>query len=536
MSSYRRRHWHGLTTFVAIAALASLSLLTGTHAVAAKVPLSIKVVRNHFVNGSGRTIRLLGVNRPSSQFGCVDGFGYDDGHFNDSDAAAIASWGANAVRIPLNEDCWLGINGQPNSNEGADPPLTRDGYRLEIENYVHTLAAHGIYAILDLDWTAPGSQVALEQQPMPDFDNSPAFWTSVASAFKTNRTVVFDLFSAPFDATDRRSGTDTNVHDKVTWNCWKTGTKNGSNGGVDCFTAARDENGARTTTYRVAGMQTLVNAVRNTGAKQPIMIGGLDFANDLGDNDHGQQWLTHRPHDPVNQEAASFHNYMGRQCDTATCWKNSIAPIAAHVPVVTGEFAENDFDESHCQHKTPTTFDAQYMNWADSAGVSYLATGWIVETEAEKDANDCHAFFLINSYSTHTPAQPNGVAVHTHLHVLSEPPVTITQFRAAVRAGNSKVAFALRSQQTCAGTLTGKTTHSYVVAKSKPHQVSLGSVKVSLKAATSHVVVLTLSNAAHKLLVAKRSLQVQITINLTSRNHRPTVVQRTTTLKAVTNR
>ena len=80
------------------------------------------------------------------------------------------------MRVPLNEDCWLGINGQPNSSQGADP-LTAAGYRQEIENYVADLNAHGLYAILDLHWTAPGNQVALEQQPMPDCDHSPAFWT-----------------------------------------------------------------------------------------------------------------------------------------------------------------------------------------------------------------------------------------------------------------------------------------------------------------------------------------------------------------------
>ena len=69
----------------------------------------------------GQTIRLLGVNHPSSEYACVDGYGYNDGHMEAADAAAIASWNANAVRIPINEDCWLGINGQPNSNQGAEP-------------------------------------------------------------------------------------------------------------------------------------------------------------------------------------------------------------------------------------------------------------------------------------------------------------------------------------------------------------------------------------------------------------------------------
>src|SRR4051812_13812881 len=170
------------------------------------VPLSIKIVGKHFVNGAGHVVRLLGVNHTSAEYGCVDGFGYDDGHFDDADAAAIRSWKATAVRVPLNEDCWLGINGQPNSSQGADPPLTRDGYRQEIKNYVAALNRHGLYAIIDLHWSAPGAQVALEQQPMPDMNHSPVFWTSVASTFKSNHAVVFDLYNEPYDPTDPRSG------------------------------------------------------------------------------------------------------------------------------------------------------------------------------------------------------------------------------------------------------------------------------------------------------------------------------------------
>jgi hypothetical protein len=416
-SPRNRPRW--LATFAAILCAISFSVLGGATAGAARVPLAIAVVGNHFIDGAGQTVRLLGVNHTSAEYGCVDGFGYDDGHFDNADAAAIASWGANAVRIPLNEDCWLGINGQPNSSEGADPPLTQSGYQHEIENYVDDLNTHGLYAILDLHWTAPGKQVALEQQPMPDQDHSPAFWASVASAFKTKSAVVFDLFNEPYDPADPKSGDDRHASDKVSWNCWETGTEQGPDGGAPCFTAAYNENNAKTTTYQVAGLQTLLNAIRAAGAKQPVLSGGLDFANDLGVGDHGADWMNHAPDDPLNQQAASFHNYMGKQCDNVSCWQHTIAPVAAHVPVVTGEFDEDNFDERRC-HAKPSTFDADYMKWADAAGVSYLAWGWIVETQEEQNADRCGAFFLIKNYSSYKPAKPNGTALRTHLRALNQ--------------------------------------------------------------------------------------------------------------------
>jgi hypothetical protein len=511
---------------------------------AAETPLSISISGNHFVNGAGQTIRLLGVNHTSSEYACVDGFGYDDGHMDAADAAAVASWNANAVRIPLNEDCWLGINREPNTSDEA---LTQAGYQQAIEEYVADLNAHGLYAILDLHWSAPGTAVANTQQPMPDLDHAPAFWQSVAQTFKSDPAVVFDVFNEPFDPTDPRSGDDPEPQDKVTWDCWE-------NGG--CSTAAYTDNGkgaGRTgLPYEVAGMQGLVDTIRATGATQPVMVGGLDYANDLS------QWADHAPNDPLNQEAASFHNYMGKACDSLTCWNSQIAPVAASVPVVTGEFDEDNYTESHCEDKTPNTFDQSYMQWADEHGVSYLAWGWIVLTQQEKDIEGCSAFYLIEDYGG-TPAVPNGTALHDHLLTLpaggvtvaggegsaggttttaggdeaNQPPITLKAFKETVQARGSKIAFTLRSAQTCTGTLTGQTINAYSTtsAKRKHHRVSLGTVHFALKAGKAKTVVLTLSKPSRKLLVARHTLRVRFTITLRSGGHRTTVIHRTVTLR-----
>ena len=94
----------------------------------------------------------------------------------------------------------------------------------------------------------------------------------------------------------------------------------------------------------------------------------------------------HAPNDPLKQEAASFHNYMGKSCDSIACWNDMIAPITATVPVVTGEFDEDNYLESKCATKSPSTFDRDYMNWSDEHGVSYLAWGWIVLDQEKRTA------------------------------------------------------------------------------------------------------------------------------------------------------
>lgn len=532
---------------------AGLVALFACPALASAAPLSISVVGNHFVNGEGQTIRLLGVDRTSSEYGCVDGFGYDDGHYDAADAAAIASWNANAVRVPLNEDCWLEINGQPNSNEGASPALTATGYRQEIESYVAELNAHGLYAILDLHWTAPGAQVALEQQPMPDFDHSPAFWTSVASAFKGDPGVVFDVFNEPYDPTDPRSGDDANPQDKVSWDCWETGTESGPSGGASCFTSAYDENDHPTSRYRVAGMQTLVDAIRATGATQPVMVGGLNFSNDLS------EWVDHAPDDPLNQEAASFHNYMGQACDNVGCWNGQVAPVAANVPVVTGEFAEDDFENPTCANRSPNSFDQEYMEWADQHGVSYLAWAWIELSPDEIAGAGCSAYYLIKDYG-YTPASPNGTVVRSHLLTLpsggltlvppstptaapsggggggattqkQRPSISLTTFHAHVESGGEAVAFELRSSESCKGSLTALSAKPFALHGSrKRRRIPLGSVSFKLLAGQAKTVVMKLAVPARGLLKAKGSLASAFTVTLTGQSGK-TLISRAGTLK-----
>jgi endoglucanase len=545
--------------FLGIALVVFGSLLGGASGQAAQTPLQISISGNHFVNGlngTGQTIQLRGVNVSSSEYACAQNFGFDDGDYTDATAAAIASWGANAVRIPLNEDCWL------NTNLPASDPYGGAGYQQEIESFVSALGAHGIYAILDLHWTAPGNQTALEQQPMPDMDHSPAFWTSVATAFKSNPAVVFDLFNEPYDPTDKRSGGDENTSDAVTWGCWQSGTKPDPVGGgappVPCFTQAYDANNNPTARYEIAGMQTLLSDIRNAGATQPIMVGGLDYADDLGDtndaNGGGQGWMQHAPDDPLNQEAASFHNYQGKGCDNQGCWESAVRSVAAHVPVVTGEFAEDNYLATGCNaNPGASTFDDRYMNWADTSGVSYLAWVWLVDDPPQPGDDPCDRHGLLSSYDG-TPLAPNGTAVHDHLTALaasgtttigpgpttttgkgngtSKPAVTLRSFSAAVQAGGSTVKFRLRAAQKCTGTITGQTVNTYAVTtvKHKARKVLLGSVKFSLKAGKSKTVILKLSKAFRKLLAAKRSLKVQITITLNSAGHRLTVLHRTTTL------
>src|SRR5258706_12157021 len=95
-------------------ALAIFSLVSPASASVISTPASIQglhVSGNKILNGANQTVRLLGVNRSGGEYMCVQGHGIWDGPADAASIQAMLTWKINAVRIPLNEDCWLAING-----------------------------------------------------------------------------------------------------------------------------------------------------------------------------------------------------------------------------------------------------------------------------------------------------------------------------------------------------------------------------------------------------------------------------------------
>jgi hypothetical protein len=280
--------------------------------------LAVHVTANHFVDADGHTLVLNGVNRSGSEYACQQGWGIFDGPVDNASIDAMVTWKINAVRVPLNEDCWLGINGVKSTYGGT-------AYRNAIKAFVGRLHAHGLYVILDLHVAAPGTTLSTDIIKMADADHAPAFWRSVATAYKADPGVIFDLYNEPHD---------------ITWDCWR--------------------NGCSVDGYQATGMRQLLAAVRGTGAKNPVIIGGVRWSGDPS------QWKSHVPADAQHQLGLSLHSYNFNGCNTATC-KTQVKTIAASYPVVVGEFGEDD-----CAH----SYVDPLMNWLDSIGASYLGWTW----------------------------------------------------------------------------------------------------------------------------------------------------------------
>ncbi len=368
---------------------------------AAPPPLSegVTVRGTQLIDRSGNVVRLEGVDVSGTQSACVAGTGFATGPLDASEAAAIASWHMNAVRVPLNEDCWLGIN-------GVDPAYAGAGYQHAIEQWVADLNGAGLLVIVDLDFVAPGSDLAKAEWPMADEDHAPAFWSSVAAAFASDPGVVFDPFNEPYLGGNHPTAAD--------WSCWLSGCVNATP--IATTTAKALPFG-----YRTAGMQQLVDVIRAAGARQPIMLGGLNWSGDpCGVQDAGPPTTTcpevrDLPSDPQHQLIVDFHTFLPNSaCKTPACWTAMAASIEkAGLPVVTGEFGEKDCSAA---------FIDAYMSWADSEGISYLAWTWSVNSSQPCTVGNGRSnHYLLQSWAGQpSTLAPDGQAYQAHLQQLYE--------------------------------------------------------------------------------------------------------------------
>jgi hypothetical protein len=341
-------------------------------------------------------VQLHGADRSGTEYSCLYG-AFFDGPTDQAAVDAMKSWNINAVRVPLNADCWLGINGVAAAYGGTN-------YQNAIKGWVNLLTQNGMVVILDLHWTAPGTTLANSQIPMADADHSPTFWSQVAKAYADNGQVIFDLFNEPF-ITD--------------WSCWVSG-------GMCAM-----DNG---TTYAVAGMATLLQAVRNAGAENVVILGGLAYSSDMS------QWVTSVNGIPnlaaplngisIKNVAASWHAYdfnseqsgcpsqynnydMSLTCSTAAATAmatSATSVLSAGFPLVIGETGISAYSASTAMPFTTAqigdleTWLDNLLDWAEMQGQGYLAWSWNTDTPPE----------LVTDY-TGTPSPDFGVTYQTHL-------------------------------------------------------------------------------------------------------------------------
>ena len=188
-------------------------------------------------NVAGESLWLQGVAVPSLEWNPKG-----DSSLN-TVVHAIEEWKANVVRLAISDKYWFDTAG---SKDAGEP------YRALVDNLVEACASRGVYIILDLHrYKAPSEETIV-------------FWKDCAARYKNHSAVLFGLLNEPHS---------------ITWDVWLNG------GTIKEKVKAADgviaENNEVYKTYESPGMQKVLDAVRETGAKNICVVGGLDWAYDL---------------------------------------------------------------------------------------------------------------------------------------------------------------------------------------------------------------------------------------------------------------
>lgn len=250
----------------------------------------------------GKPILLRGLDRCSLEWSATGD------HISIGDFKLMGTWGANVIRVPLSQCFWL---------------ANTQNYQGTISSVVSMIKSLKMGVILDLHVSDKGQDgVSCTQQTMADM-RSVTFWNQVASAYKNDPWVIFELYNEPHD---------------VSWNVWKNG---GDAGG-----------------FQSPGFQTLYNTVRGTGANNLVLIGGLNWAYDLSgvpSNAISGSNIAYASH--------PYSNYGKMPQD----WPAGFGNLANSYPVVLTEFGDLNCD--------PTYYN-QIIQYSNQHDISWTAWAW----------------------------------------------------------------------------------------------------------------------------------------------------------------
>lgn len=253
-----------------------------------KWPLPLHVRGNQILNSNDEPVWLQGVNVVSLEFSLKGE------KVLKSTLVACDEWKANCIRLPVKEEYWFGRSaGQKDG--GAS-------YRELVGQVITLVANRGKYVALDLHrFHAPKTEHV-------------EFWKDAATAYRDHPAVLFDLFNEPHG---------------TSWEVWRDGgfVEKKLPADEDNFLTPEERAKAKQG-FESVGMQKLLDTVRETGAKNIVIIGGLDWAYDLSGIAKGFELKERGGHGIVY----STHIYPWKRD-----WAGKVLLIAEKHPIFIGE-------------------------------------------------------------------------------------------------------------------------------------------------------------------------------------------------------
>ena len=230
-----------------------------------------------------------------------------EGRFNRKFFDEMADSGANVIRLPVHPERWA-----------RDP----DYLWRYLDSAVAWNGKNGVYTIIDLHFigdigTDRGAQMPDIRMPSRDF--ATAFWQQVAFYFKDTPHVIFEIFNEPAEI----SASD-----------WRMSA------------------------------QYLVDVIRTTGAKQLIIVGGIEYSRDLS-------WVLKTPIEGENIAYAA-HIFPAH---SKYSWDRWFGDVSEKYPVVVTEWGWMESDPSGKQ----TYLVGSQKNYGEPF-ISYLdqhKIGWV---------------------------------------------------------------------------------------------------------------------------------------------------------------
>jgi hypothetical protein len=285
------------------------------------------------------------------------------------------SWKMDAVRIGTSDYIWQ-----------ANPAA----YIARLQRVVSAANQAGLYVILSLhEDTKSGLPATINEggSNMPTSEAIP-YWQKVASVFKSNPMVMFDVFNEP-----RLFGRTGKTLKNADWQLWLNGGQLSCTG---CIT--------------VVGTQNMVNTIRQAGAQQIIIVEALqNWFQTINADGTGNNFVVDPSCNCKNGNIVySAHNYFTPNAVTSAEWLSKFGDISssnnmlAMYPMFVGEWAltVNVPGLGRCSF-TPAQAIAEVNSWLQfmqQYGISWTAYSFTLKQ-------------LFLDYKNYTPTQlaiPNG--------------------------------------------------------------------------------------------------------------------------------